>query len=90
MVCVSYLAISDYLEGKGGEVKGIHHEAQLVSRLLQEVFQPLIPQALNIRPHHPCRRAGILILTHTHYGKQELLPLSQLEKKKKNHLQIHK
>lgn len=65
VVGVLYLAISDYLEGKGGEVKGIHHEAQLVSWLLQEVFQPLIPQTLHVGPHHPCRRAGILILTHT-------------------------
>lgn len=29
-----YLAMSDYLEGEGGKIKGIHHEAQLVPGLL--------------------------------------------------------
>lgn len=56
-VC-EYLAVSYYLEGKGSQVKGIHDEAQLVPRLIQKVLQPLVPQALHIRPHHPYGRAG--------------------------------
>lgn len=53
-----YLAMSDYLEGEGGEVKGIHHEAQLVPGLLQKILQALVPQTLHVRPHHPWRGAG--------------------------------
>lgn len=69
-----HLAMSNYLEGKGGEVKRIHDEAQLVPRLLQKVFQPLIPQTLHIWPHHPYRRAGIHCY-HKHTHKRMHTPL---------------
>lgn len=45
---IHYLAMSDYLEGKGGKVKGIHHEAQLVPGLLQKILQALVPQTLHV------------------------------------------
>lgn len=35
--------MSDYLEGEGGKVQGIHYEAQLVPGLLQKILQPLVP-----------------------------------------------
>lgn len=45
---IHYLAMSNYLECKGGEVKGIHHKAQLVPGLLQKILQPLVPQTLHV------------------------------------------
>lgn len=55
----AYLAVSNYLEGESSQVKGIHHKAQLVPRLVQEVFQPLVPKTLHVRPHHSCRTQNI-------------------------------
>ena len=60
---VRYLAVGHYLQGEGGQVQRVHDEAQLVPRLVQEVLQALVPEALHVRPHHPWEDGKALSVT---------------------------